>query len=402
MLPEPDQAPVRPRPRKRAPVAPLNGHAAEPFARDPVEPTDVDLEDWQRGAAALARMPARLKLELTTGIAELRTSAQAALDESKDYVDRLRYEPEEMLASGIGARLGARVLAMVSTDPPPPMLIGHLDPLGHSILYGTGGVGKGTLSAMWIVELLKADKRVLILDYENHPDEWARRIAGIGGPAMLDRVLHVGPLTAAWGGKRGALWAQAEDIRQLAIEFGADYVVIDSIVPACAGSDPLKPESVSLYAGALEFIGLPVLSLAHVTKADDLRYPFGSIFWHNLSRTTYSLKADAGVVILQHRKHNNYAPLQPQKVAITFDKEGVPVDVGETSFSEHLSRRISEVMVGHHGMTIKEIVAALHELDPDDEADPPKPDTIGKALRRGLRAQPPKFAKAGEQWSNVA
>lgn len=37
----------------------------------------------------------------------------------------------------------------------------------------------------------------------------------------------------------------------------------------------------SSYGAALQHIGLPTLSIAHVTKEGSLKYPFGSVFWHN-------------------------------------------------------------------------------------------------------------------------
>jgi len=62
---------------------------------------------------------------------------------------------EAAVAPDISARLGARLLADISTAPPPPLLIERLDPEGHSILYGTGGAGKGVETAWWIVRLVR-------------------------------------------------------------------------------------------------------------------------------------------------------------------------------------------------------------------------------------------------------
>lgn len=301
-------------------------------------------------------------------------------------------------------RLGARLLNIIPTDPPPPLLVGRIDPAGHTILYGTGGVGKGTLASSWVVALLMEGRRVLIVDYENHPDEWARRISGIGADAsLMEQVLHVSPLTAAWGGKRGALWVQAPDLRQLAIAFRADVLLVDSLVPACGGTDALKPEAAAQYAGGLEYIGLPTLSLAHVTKEHDLRYPFGSVFWHNLARTTWSLKGVGGTVLLSHRKHNNYARLPRQQIEVTWASDGTPQSVWERSHSEALAQRISYLLAGQ-ALTAGQIVELLNDdLDEDDEEV--KANSVRVALNRGLKARPPKFAKAGsgsaEKWSNA-
>lgn len=348
-------------------------------------------------------MPARRKLELTAGIGELRTTALAELARAEQHVDRLRFDTPAMLESGIGERLGVRFLPEISTEPPPPMLLGRVDPLGHTMVYGTGGVGKGTLVSSWVLGLLLEGKRILLIDYENHPEEWAPRIASLGAGELMNRVMHVAPLTAAWHGKRGPIWEQITELRTLATEGEIDVAVIDSAVMACAGVDPLDAEAPTLYAAALEYLGMPVISLAHVTKDHDLRYPFGSVFWHNLARVTWSLHASAGVTLLTHRKRNRYAKVPTMQVEVAFSDAGLPVDVWERSRDEALSQTISRVL-GGQALTVTQIVEALEdELGEDDEV---KPDSVRKALRRGLRSNPARFSTDGSgasaKWSNVA
>lgn len=289
-------------------------------------------------------------------------------------------------------RLGARSLSDVSTDAPPPMRLDRLDPEGHTILYGTGGAGKGVLTTWWIAQLVRLGERVLILDYEGHATEWARRYAGLAGAANVERVLWVGPFTAAWQGRAGAIWKQKADIRALAEAFGATFVVIDSIVPACAGSDPMKPETAALYAAALEYIGRPALSIAHVTKAESLAYPFGSVFWHNLARVTWSLSRDGDQVILAHRKHNNYGALGRFVVTTTWH-DGRPGEIWEQGYSAAMADRIDEVL-GAESLTLGQITAQLAE-EADEDAAAIKEDTVRKALTRGLRTTPKRFEIAG-------
>ena len=246
-------------------------------------------------------------------------------------------------ASGIMARTGARCLAEVSTAPPPAPLLGYLDPQGHTILHGMGGVGKGTLTAWWIVNLIAGGHRVLLVDYEGHPEEWARRIYGLGGSEAITAVLHVSPSSADWKGHRGAIWAQAQDLHTLAVEWGATYMVVDSIVPASGGTDPLKPEAAGQYAAALVQIGRPTLSLGHVTKADSPVYPFGSIFWHNLARMSWSLTRDGETVQLMCRKANNYAHLGRFVVSTTWF-EGRLGEVALAPYAVVLADRIAEAI----------------------------------------------------------
>ena len=296
-------------------------------------------------------------------------------------------------------RLGAEPLSEISTDPPAPLLLNRLDPEGHTILYGTGGVGKGVIAAWWIAEMVRAGHRVLVVDYENHPSEWARRVVGLGGPDRLIDVLHVAPLTAAWGSVRGPMWVQAPDLRELAQDWQATYLVIDSIVPACAGFDPMKPEAAALYAGGLEYIGLPALSLAHVTKAEELTYPFGSAFWHHLARMTWSLKRDGERAILQHRKHNNYPALGRFVMTVSWH-EDLPREVWEQGYSVALADAIAEVLEAEPDRTVAQLVAQLNEgLDEDREAV--KADSVSKALRRGLGGLEPRFAVTGSGSSST-
>jgi hypothetical protein len=290
------------------------------------------------------------------------------------------------------ARLGAILLADISTAPPAPLLCGRLDPASHTILYGTGGVGKGTYACYLITRLVAVGHRVLILDYENHGDEWSRRYHGLAGQEGSEHVLWVAPLTSGWSGRRGAIWQQVTDVRELAMLFGATYVVIDSIVPACGGSDPMDPGTVALYAGALEYLGLPVLSLAHVTKADDLRYPFGSVFWHNLARVTWSLHRDGERVILTHRKANSYANQGKTVVTVTW-RDGLPRDVAEQAFSVVVADRIEEVLVDA-SLAVGAIVTRLNG-DLEEGEQPIKADTVRAALRRGLGSEPKRFTVEG-------
>jgi AAA domain len=300
-------------------------------------------------------------------------------------------EPPNPLSAQM-ARLGAIALADISTAPAAPLLCGRLDPASHTILYGSGGVGKGTYACYLITRLVAAGHRVLILDYENHGGEWSRRYHGLAGQEGSEHVLWVAPLTSGWSGRRGAIWQQVTDVRKLAMLFGATYVVIDSIVPACGGSDPMDPGTVALYAGALEYLGLPVLSLAHVTKADDLRYPFGSVFWHNLARVTWSLHRDGERTVLTHRKANSYANQGKTVVTVTW-RDGLPRDVAEQAFSLVVADRIDEVLAGH-SLPVAAIVARLNgDLEDGEEAI--KPNTVRTALRRGLRVEPKRFTVAG-------
>jgi hypothetical protein len=283
----------------------------------------------------------------------------------------------------IRERLGAQYLGSMAAGAPDPLLREMLDPHGATFVQGGGGIGKGAWTTHKVAGLAADGHRIVIADYENHPDEWARRWHGLTGDDYPSSVLHVAPLTPSWGGRRGAIWKQSEDLRALALAFDASYLVVDSAIPACGGADVMKPETPALYFAALEYIGLPSLTLAHVNRADDLRFPFGSVFWHNLSRVTWSLSRDGTGIVLTNRKANNYTNLGRYLVTFTW-RDDVLREVWERGYSLALADQIAEAL-GDDELTVAEVIERLSE-DLDEDESPPKADSIRKALRRGVKA----------------
>lgn len=286
-----------------------------------------------------------------------------------------------------------RRLDEVSTAPPAPLKIGWLDPEGHTVLFGDGGVGKGAFASHLIVRLVDEGETVLVVDYEDHATEWARRVSALGAPETLQHVYHVSPLSHGWSGPRGAIWGQAASLRAIADRVGATYVVVDSVVVACGSTDVMDPEAPAQYAGALQVIGRPAMSLAHATKAGDGRYPFGSIFWHNLCRLSWSMAKAGGQghrVVVQSRKHNNYGSLGKHLV-VTEWMDGKPREVSVEGYAASLADDIAEVLPGGSGpdgqpvpgMTIGEVVDRLND-ELEDGVPPIKGNSVRTALRRGV------------------
>jgi hypothetical protein len=276
------------------------------------------------------------------------------------------------------ARLGARLLSSVSTAPASPPLRGRMDPTAATFLHGTGGVGKGTLAASWIVGLI---------------EEWAPRVQALGGLAARESILYVCPAGPEWRGRRGPLWTQAPELRELADEHGATYLVVDSVVPACAGTDPLKPEAASQYFGGLQIIGRPSLSLAHTPKATDLAYPFGSVFYHNLARLTWSLERTKGGSLLVNRKANRYGFLGRFVVTPTW-YDGALGEVAERPYLAVLADRIADALA-EGPLTVPQIVARLSE---DDDGEEIKANSLRHALKRGAQSVPPRFEEIADRW----
>jgi len=168
---------------------------------------------------------------------------------------------------------------------PEPPLFDRVHASEHSILYGDGSSGKGVVAANWVSRMTIANMRVLIVDYEYHASsEWKYRIDGFGGD--MTKVAIIQP--------QKPIWEIAGWLRDIAAGF--DYVVVDSVTYACFGEEVEKSVNATRYSMAINMIGKPTLSIAHVTKENlDPNHPFGSIFWSNGARVTIGLsrkKAD--------------------------------------------------------------------------------------------------------------
>jgi hypothetical protein len=296
---------------------------------------------------------------------------------------------------------GAQRLSALSVEPPPPLLIDRLDPEGHTILYGPGGAGKGTLAAWWVIQLTRDGHRVLILDYEHHPTEWSRRIHGLGGADLMSDIWYVAPTGPDWQGPRGAIWDQADALAALVREVKADVALVDSLAYACVGADITDGTTPPRYGAAVDRIGAVPLSLAHVPKGKDanLGYPFGSVFWHNGARMTWSLELNGERRVLTCRKSNNYQPAAAQEVAITW-LDNLPRDVLERAHHVVLAERIAACLGGER-MTVRQIHDALAGQLLDESERAPSEGAIRTTLNRGRAASPPTFDKIGETWGNA-
>jgi hypothetical protein len=302
---------------------------------------------------------------------------------ARAVVAAMRVDPGAVVVAGV--TLAPQRLSMLDRTPPAPLLLDRLDPIESTILYGPGGVGKGALTCGWIKNLVGDGHDVLILDYENHGGEWARRLFGLGGPDILDHVTWIAPLALGLG----AIWDHGERVREWCHESGATYVVIDSAVMAAGGQDPMKPETPSKYNAALQGLYVPSLTLAHVTKLHDARYPFGSVFWHNLARVTWSLMPKGEDTILACRKANNYQKPQASAVTLTWHNDMLR-SVGERPAVFTLEDRIAEVLAAGESMTPSAITDALNDGLPGDEHV--ARGTITSALSRGLARRGASYA----------
>lgn len=207
----------------------------------------------------------------------------------------------------------SRQLSEIERQDPEPLVDRFAHPTAHTILYGPNGKGKGVFAAWKIAARTKAGEVVLILDYEGHLGEWRSRLEDLG--ADLDRVHIALPLGLEDGLLKGAIWDQTEDIRAEADFVAADWLYVDSVSAACGVADVTDAFAPGPYFAALNAIGRPSVSLGHVTKAEDLKYPFGSMLWRAYVRMAWSFSGEGDVRELVNRKTNDYGD-QP---SLTFD-----------------------------------------------------------------------------------
>jgi hypothetical protein len=287
-------------------------------------------------------------------------------------------------------------LGHLTIEPPAELLCDWLHPTAHTILFGHGDVGKGTLAIWWAIRLAtEHNLRVLIVDFESQPGEWLPRAQSLGAAELLeDTIQYYEPAPRA-------IWDQADDIAAAAQHMHADYIIIDSIVFACMGSDASggSTDAPARYREALKTIGLPATSLAHIPKdAREPKYPFGSIFWHNAARVTiradyYQVDAEGTVpsrkITLTCCKYNNGQKPPKQLIEILYrdGPTGLPMHIEARRYSETQADVILGILrEAKHALSTAEITKAFNEISKDDDTPTISTDSVGRVLRRGAQA----------------
>jgi hypothetical protein len=285
-------------------------------------------------------------------------------------------------------RLAFTTLDLLEVEAPGPRLLERYHPTAHTIIFGPGGIGKGSLLANDVMRLARQGHRVLIIDFEHHPEEWRPRIFTLGGVDVLSEVGYVQP-------PPGAIWdpQQLADLAAAIEHHRATILVVDSIVMACQGVDTSggDTKAPTQYAAAIEHLGLPTISLAHVPKDNkNPEHPFGSAFWTYTARLTYSLTAKGEHRILQSRKSNNYEHAPKAQIELIWDDNRL-LSVEERPYHQALTEAIEDVLT--EPMTIKAIEQAVNKALDEDQS-PHSAKAIELALDRGLGKG--RFTKAGK------
>ena len=266
-------------------------------------------------------------------------------------------------------RSGVPIVALGAMEKPAPIaevLEGIVWQNLPTLVYGAGGIGKSQMALAWASALhtgtavggLQATQgNVLFLDWETSDRMTWHRNAGL--------LKAVGVEPGAWpdpdhpeSGRtgmvfyrcmRGPVWDSVEFLKAEVARLGSKTIVIDSAGPACGG----EPESAAptlKFFDALRDMSDPnepvqTIILAHVTheaRKGGKSSPFGSVFWSNLPRNTYSLEVSRGQgpnnrssdYALHHRKSNVGNLNDPIGMRLSWGDDGCtiePLDVRKHS-----------------------------------------------------------------------
>ena len=140
-------------------------------------------------------------------------------------------------------------------------------------LYGVPWKGRGTTPV----------SGVMVVDYEDTEEEWRLRVQQLCdgyGWAFPEAGYRYMP------GRAVPLADQVTQIRRIVTENHIGLIIVDSAASACGG-DLLDVSAAARLINALTDLGVTSLLIAHNTKAEDSKYPYGNIFWHNLVRATH-------------------------------------------------------------------------------------------------------------------
>ena len=205
-----------------------------------------------------------------------------------------------------------------------------------SMLFGTGGLGKSliALAALLAVESgteilpglsSEIGHHGIYLDWERTGDyEHGVRYRKILTGAGLSPDDH----DVLFQGCNGALSENVRAIKRVIDSEGVTFAIVDSAGFACGG-EPEKAEFALQFFEALHQLEVPALVIAHQTKGDTRGMPFGSVFWHNASRSTWEIRneqtpGDSNIKVgLFNRKSNVGSLSKPLGYDIKFETDTI-------------------------------------------------------------------------------
>lgn len=333
------------------------------------------------------------------------TTALKRLRRRRDFLDK----GITRLERSVGARVDTAapegcLIIDRQVDPPQPHHLGIIADRGATLIYGRGGVGKGSYVAHLILRMIRdLGWYIALIDSEERDYEWKPRLIALGAtPEELAHIFYVVP--------HGPIWDQTDPIQALLDEhsFKPDIVIVDSVARACridlsTGDDSLPAR----FYEALDRLCNRHLSIAHVTGAGNLEKPFGSQRWHDDARVTWSLEDKGEDKLLKLRKDNT--ALRPPNLLVSVPARSWTVIDGLPYPSKIIENRYQEALadliygsLDDTPLNYDQIVELVNETLSEDQ----KPHTQNAVKLAITRDRTGRFHRTGTKqrplWSHAA
>jgi AAA domain-containing protein/CHC2-type zinc finger protein len=269
-------------------------------------------------------------------------------------------------------------------------------------LFGDGGTGKSLIALNLVGILARQGVNVLYIDAEWKDGIHKERLVSLFGD---------GYPSVKYLEQRAPLALVVDQIRRHIAEHQIQYLVLDSVGLLTVGA-PEEAGAALGYSRAVQSLGVGSLSLAHIRKPqgmNDIRpqeqKPFGSVFYHNLFRRTYFVKAEEDApeggkrLVVWNPKWNHRGRGQ-QPFGLQFTEDGERTEIREVEAAQvdgladklPIWQRIRDLL--RRGPLTVEAIA--EELDVPEKG-------VTSALSKGKAAG--RFAKQfdnhGSPWQNA-
>lgn len=261
-----------------------------------------------------------------------------------------------------------------------------------TIPFGMGGSCKSLLmcdmclhallGAPWLGLAVERARAVLVIDYEDEEAEWRLRAQQICDANGWDWNT-VGDRFHWMPGRAIPIADQMIQLRKKIDRDDIDILVVDSAVSA-AGGDLIDASSAARLINGLTSLGSDFgttsFVVAHNTKAEDSRWPYGNVMWNNLARATHyieqeQVEGDLDCELGLFNRKANRGTQRPIAVRIRFpaDETGPISIVRADQLSESLQSqtrndvmRIIEAVTGSPEQKLS--VSEIHEQTSIPEA----------------------------------
>ncbi len=259
-----------------------------------------------------------------------------------------------------------------------------------NILFGDGGTGKSTLALYLGGRLEQSGVTVLYLDWELEKAD--QRLT-------LEKLFPGQMPEMKYRRCEQPLAVEIDGIERQVRECGIDFVICDSIMPACDGPAETA-EAAQRYFRALRRLRTGSLNIAHVSRAENAdKRPFGSAFWHNLARATwYAERAETPTaedeinVALLCRKNNMGRPGMAIGFDLRFEPDRIAITRSNVADNEQLAKKLTLVQRMRHALRRGPKTLAILAGELDGEVD---------TLDRYVRRYPNVFTRVSDQPDGV-